>query len=196
MGVVVKDVIRYGQLKLLVFENVYSPAEDSFLLVEHQGVSGSERVLDVGTGCGIQGLSAAAEGCEVVATDVNPAAVHCAMWNSRLNGLDVDVREGDLFDPVLGERFDVVLFNPPYLPGRELPEGDPIYRATEDPVVIRRFLNGLLRGEILWDEARVVVSSLTPDECLEPLRYFEVEVVAEESLFFERVRVLALRPCE
>ncbi|WP_457615192.1 HemK2/MTQ2 family protein methyltransferase [Methanopyrus sp.] len=194
MGAAVRDVVRYGRLKFLVFENVYPPAEDSFLLAEHQGVSGSERVLDVGTGCGIQGLSAAAEGCEVVATDVNPAAVQCARWNAHLNDLEIDAREGDLFEPVRGERFDVVLFNPPYLPGRELPESDPISRATEDPAVIGRFLKGLLRGEIRWDEARIVVSSLTPKKYLEPLRHFEVEAVAEEPLFFEKIRVLALRP--
>ncbi|WP_456481424.1 HemK2/MTQ2 family protein methyltransferase [Methanopyrus sp.] len=194
MGVAVRDVVRYGRLKLLVFENVYTPAEDSFLLAEHQGTSGSERVLDVGTGCGIQGLSAAAKGCEVVATDVNPAAVHCARWNASLNDLNIDVRVGDLFEPVRGERFDVVLFNPPYLPGRELPEDDPVSRATEDPVVIRRFLEGLLREEIRWDETRIVVSSLTPEEYLEPLRRFEVEVVAEKPLFFEKISVLALRP--
>jgi len=194
LGVRVRDVLNYRGLRLLVFEHVYPPSDDSFLLAEHQGVARGDRVLDVGTGCGIQALLAADRGCEVVAVDVNPAAVLCARWNALLNELEVLTLEGDLFEPVAGERFDVVLFNPPYLPGRELPRDDPLSRATEDPAVIERFLRGLADREVEWEEARIVVSSLTPEEYLKPLDEFEVEVVARKRLFFEELRVLVLRP--
>ena len=76
-------------------------------------------VLDLGTGSGIGALFAAQWAARVVATDVNPMALRCARLNVILHGLEscVVVREGDLFAPVAGERFDVVLFNPPYFHG-------------------------------------------------------------------------------
>ncbi len=73
------------------------------------------RVLDVGTGCGILAGVAAQLGATVVATDINERAVVCAQQN--LDGLDVDVRCGDLFEPVAGERFDLIVCNPPYESG-------------------------------------------------------------------------------
>jgi HemK-related putative methylase len=75
------------------------------------------RVLDLGTGSGVCALFAARQGAQVVAVDINPAAVRCARANALLNDLRVDVRAGDLFGPVAGERFDLVLFNPPFLSG-------------------------------------------------------------------------------
>ncbi len=74
------------------------------------------RVLDLGTGCGILAAALAERAAQVVATDNNPAAIEAA--RSNLAGLDVDVRLGDLFGPVRGERFDLVVTNPPYEVGR------------------------------------------------------------------------------
>jgi methylase of polypeptide subunit release factors len=72
--------------------------------------------LDVGTGNGIQALLAARHAERVVATDVNPRALAFAAFNARLNGLDnVEVRLGSGFEPVAGERYDLVVANPPYV---------------------------------------------------------------------------------
>ncbi len=72
--------------------------------------------LDVGTGSGFQALLAAAHSDEVVATDRNPRALEIADFNARLNGLgNVTVAEGDLFDPVAGRRFDLIVSNPPFV---------------------------------------------------------------------------------
>jgi methylase of polypeptide subunit release factors len=70
------------------------------------------RVLEIGTGCGLLAGVAAQCGASVVATDISQEAVTCARRN--LADLDVDVRHGDLFAPVVGETFDLVLCNPPY----------------------------------------------------------------------------------
>jgi hypothetical protein len=76
----------------------------------------SRRTLDLGTGCGALGLLAASHSEQVVATDCNPRAVAYARFNARLNGIDnVDCREGDLFEPVADERFDLVVCNPPFV---------------------------------------------------------------------------------
>ncbi|HKE74533.1 MAG TPA: methyltransferase [Acidimicrobiales bacterium] len=72
-------------------------------------------VLDLGTGCGIQALLAARHADRVVASDLNPRAVGIAAFNAALNGIDVDCVEGDLFEPVRGQRFDLVVSNPPFV---------------------------------------------------------------------------------
>jgi SAM-dependent methyltransferase len=72
--------------------------------------------LDLGTGSGIQAILAAAHAERVVGTDVNPRALRFARFNAILNGVsNLDLREGSLFEPVEGERFDLVVCNPPYL---------------------------------------------------------------------------------
>jgi SAM-dependent methyltransferase len=72
--------------------------------------------LDLGTGCGIQALLAAKHSAHVVATDVNERALAFAAFNAALNGIDgVELRQGDLFEPVAGERFGLLVANPPYV---------------------------------------------------------------------------------
>ena len=89
---------------------VYQPEADTFLLLAaaKAEVKPGDRVLEVGTGSGRIAASLVQD-CDIVATDINPHAVFCA----RRAGLDV-VR-CDLFSGIRG-RFDLVLFNPPYLP--------------------------------------------------------------------------------
>ena len=72
--------------------------------------------LDLGTGCGIQAVLAAKHSELVIATDVNARALAFARFNAALNGIDrIEFRRGDLFEPVEGERFGLVLANPPYV---------------------------------------------------------------------------------
>ena len=73
------------------------------------------RALDLGTGCGVQALHLAQHAREVVATDVNPRALAMARLTAQLNELDVDVRDGSLFEPVAGETFDLIATNPPFV---------------------------------------------------------------------------------
>ncbi len=73
------------------------------------------RALDLGTGCGVQSLHLARHAHEVVATDLNPRALLLARLTADLNGVAVDLRLGDLYAPVAGERFDLVVSNPPYV---------------------------------------------------------------------------------
>lgn len=76
----------------------------------------SGATLDLGTGSGFQGFVAAGHSERVVVTDRNPRAVEIAAFNARLNGLaHVDSREGDLFEPVEGETFDLIVSNPPFI---------------------------------------------------------------------------------
>ena len=72
--------------------------------------------LDLGTGCGVQALLAAQHSQHVVAVDINQRALDFAAFNARLNGIsNIEFRLGNLFEPVEGQRFDLIVCNPPYV---------------------------------------------------------------------------------
>lgn len=86
---------------------VYPPHPLGLAEVVLTEVRDGDRVLDLGTGSGINALAAATRAHEVVAVDINPDAVACARQNAQRNSLadHIDVREGDLFDAA-PEQFD------------------------------------------------------------------------------------------
>jgi release factor glutamine methyltransferase len=203
MSLVSKRVF-FGDYVFLVDENVYEPAEDSFLFAENLAVDDGEWVLDMGTGCGILGVLAAAKAGGVVAVDVNPYAVRCARDNAALNNVRGKMAfiQGDLFNSFSeAATFDMVLFNAPYLP-TELGEGASwLERAWAGDAsgrqVIDRFLDEVPtyicgRGRVL-----LMQSSLAGVE--ETVRRFGEKglvsrVVAEQALpFFEKVVLLEAR---
>ncbi len=73
------------------------------------------RALDLGTGCGVQALALATHAEEVVATDVSERALGFARFTAALNGQRWELRSGSMLDPVAGERFDLVVSNPPFV---------------------------------------------------------------------------------
>ncbi len=85
-----------------------------------------DRALDLGCGCGFLGLRAASIAREVVGTDINERALSFAAFNARLNGIGhAKFRCGSLTDPVAGERFDLIVSNPPFVIS---PQSDLSYR--------------------------------------------------------------------
>lgn len=88
-----------------------------------------DRALDVGTGCGVQALLMARHARRVIATDVSPRALDAARVNAAINGIEnVELRRGDLFEPVQGERFDLIVSNPPFVIS---PETTHVFRDSE-----------------------------------------------------------------
>jgi methylase of polypeptide subunit release factors len=73
--------------------------------------------LDLGTGCGVQALHLSTHAQQVTATDLSPRALTFAKTTAELNGLDWELLEGDLVEPVRGRRFDLVVSNPPFIVG-------------------------------------------------------------------------------
>nr|WP_238154350.1 MULTISPECIES: methyltransferase [unclassified Ornithinimicrobium] len=73
------------------------------------------RALDLGTGCGVQALHLAGHTGERTVTDLSDRALAFARFTLALNGVDADVRHGSLLEPVQGERFDLIVTNPPFV---------------------------------------------------------------------------------
>jgi HemK-related putative methylase len=96
-------------------------------------ITAGRDVLDMGTGSGVCAVFAARHAQRVIAVDINRAAVKCAGINASINHLDhrIEVRHGDLFEPVAGEKFDLVLFNPPFLLGAPRDERDAAWRSSD-----------------------------------------------------------------
>jgi release factor glutamine methyltransferase len=109
----------FSDLVFEVSENVYEPSEDTFLFAENLYVKPNTRVLDMGTGSGILGINAAKKAAEVLAVDINPHALLCAKQNAKLNGVKekMEFLRSDLFLCLdAAAKFDLILFNSPYLP--------------------------------------------------------------------------------
>lgn len=97
-------------------DDVQPPKAGSKFFASHLAVRPGERVLELGCGLGLAAVLLARQGARVVATDVVASAVATTRANAVLNGVDVDVRLGDCYAPVAGERFDLVCTNPPQMP--------------------------------------------------------------------------------
>lgn len=129
-----------------------------------------ERALDLGTGSGVEALLAARHAKDVVATDVNPRALEYASLGARLNGVELDLREGSFFEPVAGERFDLIVANPPFVVS---PDTDFVYRDSALPgdAVCREVVRGAAAHLRPGGFATVLCNWIcrTPDERWEPL---------------------------
>ena len=74
-----------------------------------------ERALDVGTGCGVQALHLGSHARHVTVTDISTRALEFARFNAVLNGLHWEILEGSMLDPVAGQRFGLIVSNPPFV---------------------------------------------------------------------------------
>jgi release factor glutamine methyltransferase len=113
------DKAFFDDLEIDVFDGVYEPKEDSFLLAKCvKGVAG-KKVLDFGCGAGLVSVLAARQGADVTAADINGKALENAEHNAKKYGLKIRTVKSDMFSGIRG-RFDSIFFNPPYLPHEEV----------------------------------------------------------------------------
>ena len=154
--------IHYKKASINISEHVYEPSEDSFLLAEAvlSNIKGSEHILEIGCGSGmISAVINANTKARVTGIDINPHAVKCTKENG------VEAIRGDLLSCIKG-RFDLIIFNPPYLPteDRERQKGwlnAALDGGTDGRQVIFRFLEDA--GNCLAEGGKILmlVSSLS-----------------------------------
>ncbi|MFH1376671.1 MAG: HemK2/MTQ2 family protein methyltransferase [Candidatus Woesearchaeota archaeon] len=169
---------------------IYEPREDSYLLQEQVKKYAKGKVLDIGTGSGIQAETAKEQGAEVLAADINPECVE------HVKNKGINIIQSDLFSNIK-DKFDLIIFNPPYLPEEPLEPKDSSLSTTggkKGNEILEKFLSQSKdylneNGKIL-----IVVSSLTPDvEKLIEKYNFKHKKLSEQNLpFFEKLIVYLL----
>ena len=180
-------------------DNVYIPAEDSYLLAENLEIKENQSVLEIGTGSGIVAMYASIFSDNITVTDINFDACELARRNFEANNIEnIEILFGNLFEVVENRKFDVILFNTPYLP-------------TEDDEVLENNINyafdGGLNGRKIIDLflnevknhlndggiVQMIQSSLSDNE--ETLKKFDelgfiAEIKASEHFFFEDITLI------
>ncbi len=171
-------------------DDVYPPREDTFLLIDCVEPRKGQKVLEMGCGSGLLSLHCAKIGAVVTAVDINLKAVACTLANFQRNGLQADVRSSDLFSNVDG-RFDLILFNPPYLTGAGEGELERSWAGGRDGIqILGRFLREA-PGHLLPGGRMIVLLSTTMKKAPldKSLSAFKRRRLCGKRLFFEELWV-------
>jgi len=200
-------VFYHKGITLYVPDKVYYPREDSLLLadvVEKKKLKGD--ILDIGCGSGLLAIIMA-KAAEVTAVDVCSLAVKTTLQNAEINKIKLKAIQSDLFSKVKG-KFDLVVFNPPYLPAQPSAnlDGQPIdakdanaynditYSGGEKGrTVITKFIKNVKKylkknGKIL-----LLISSLTGEKEVLALfkeNQFKTKIIAKQKIPFEELMVI------
>ena len=192
--------IHFDVLLLDVNDNVYEPAEDSFFFATNLIIKPDQVVLDLGTGSGILAIIAAKKAQYVLAVDLNPYAIRCAKENAELNKIqNMAFLQGDLFTALKdGTKFDLILFNAPYLPSEEGEDSTWIGRSwaggANGRVVLDRFIPQV--PSYLKPHGRVLLMQSTLTGIEKTINAFAKQklravVMAEQQLpFFETLSLI------
>ena len=181
---------------ICLMEEVYKPGEDSYLLQRHveQLVSGS--VLDMGTGSGIQAITAARKNnvsC-VLAVDINPAALIVAEKRAINYGVSdkIDFKLSDLFASVEGV-FDWILFNTPYLPSEGDADEASWTGGETGGEIIKLFLLEA-QSYLTLDGSILMIYSSQSRLSADDFSGYRFELLEEIGLFFEKIFCVRLSP--
>lgn len=164
---------------------VYEPREDSWLLLEVIRGMKARRTLDMGTGTGILAAELVKNCEEVVAADIDFAALKVAQKNTKSQ--NIKFIQSDLFEKIPG-KFDLIVFNPPYLPPEQ--KGDLAYSGGK-PLILKFLDQAKVHLEpqgkiiLLWSS----LTRLFPFE----IKGYTVKRLREKKLFMERLWVYELK---
>jgi release factor glutamine methyltransferase len=184
---------RDRSIVLNVLPQVYSPAEDTFLLLSALDVETGERALEMGCGSGLLSLHMAKAGANVTAVDVDPHALLNTEQNADQNRLQIETVLSDLFQDVDGQ-YDIIVFNPPYLRGCGQGQEDLCWAGGDTGVeVMKEFLDGARKHLAPGGRVLLLVSSdVEPGSLASALSGWNAWPIASKNLFFEELKVLEL----
>ncbi|MBX7075923.1 MAG: methyltransferase [Methanobacteriaceae archaeon] len=188
--------MKLGEFEIETDELVYVPSDDTFLLAENLDINYGDSVLEIGTGTGLVAMYASKLTDKVIATDINFNALELAEKNLKKNNINnVELIFGNLFEPLKNRKFDVIIFNTPYLPTceEEVIDDELNFAFDGGPdgrKVIDQFLNQAKNYLNNEGKVQLIQSSLSNiDKTLEKLDKsgFISEIVASEKFFFEEI---------
>lgn len=192
--------VEMNGLRVQICPQVFNPitGRTTQFFIEHMKIRPDSQVLEIGTGSGAIAAAAAQIAQFVIATDVNPYAVRCAQATMRQNVLTnrVTVRLGDLFGPVHGERFDVILFNPPYFRFEPQSWMATAWCAGSKYQLIVRFLEGARKVLKPSGEIQILLSSASDLPQIIGLvknAGFRIELISQGQIFRPLERIYLFR---
>ncbi|MGC8568178.1 MAG: HemK2/MTQ2 family protein methyltransferase [Candidatus Micrarchaeia archaeon] len=177
----------FQDIKIKSCPGVYYPAEDSWLLAKQVRKYAFGRVLDMGTGSGIQGIIAAKKGCEVDFADKSQAAMECASSNASMNHVHGRFILTDLFKNI-HDKYNTIIFNPPYLPNEKVAKPDlSLDGGAGGRELISKFIKAYPAHILQQNIILLVESSFNNYEKDASLLNAKIE---KEHYFFEDIAVL------
>ncbi|MBM3291106.1 methyltransferase [Candidatus Bathyarchaeota archaeon] len=173
---------------------VYNPAEDSYLLQKYVEKLVYGNVINIGTGTGVQALTAARknEVSKVVATDISINAISVVKELVERNGFSdkVTIIESDLFNNIY-EKFDWIIFNAPYLPSEKALVDSTFDGGKTGKEVIERFL--IQATNFLKENGRILLIYSSETGITESYGYKWI-ILEELHIFFESIFCAMLEP--
>ena len=195
---------KVGVLKLHTDPDVFNPARHFSSKILANCVADlkldGRRVLDMGTGSGIIGVTAALRGAQVMAVDLNPHAAALAALNAREHGVAASMRVfcGDLFEPFpASAKFDWIIFNPPFFARAAEHLVQAAYNAGVGLETVTRFLAQARLHLSLEGNVLMILSSDMPLNRLAALfEKFDYHIIRCELAqhVFEMFYLVQLRP--
>ena len=177
----------------------YEPSEDSYLLQKYVAkFAKNKKVLDLGTGLGVQTITALENGAKsVLATDIDQESVEFVKKKIRENFKKAKVKRANLFRGIK-EKFDLIIFNPPYLPLDQREDKKSALATTggkKGYELIEKFLKEAKKHLTKKGMILLVFSSLTKPKVIKKLAHenkFRLKILETKNLFFERLFIALL----
>lgn len=170
-------------------QGVYAPREDSYLMCEAVEKYAKGSVLDLGCGSGILGIAAAMIGCNVTFADINRTALIQSKLNCDLNFKTGNFILSDMFGSI-HDRFDTILFNPPYVPSERIEHID-LDGGAEGREVIDRFL--LSYKSHMNENGIALLLESSANNFNRDAKVYGAEIVLKSHFFFEDLAVLLFK---
>lgn len=180
-----------NNIKIFSDPLVYAPDEDTFIIAKIAYNLAFGRILEVGAGSGYTSIILAKKGLNVSCLDINENAISLIKKNSLANNVKLNVFYSDLFENVK-EKYDTIIFNPPYLPESMLDQSDPFVKSVDGGKkgyeVTKKFIDSLYGHLTDNGQALIIFSSLTNLDMIK--KFVMLNKMFSEVIFEKKVGLM------